>query len=797
MSKSSPTPQPHVMTLEDVDRIREHFPAEMILLPQWVPYSLRWKENTGKFDKIPMNPNTGYNAKSNQPETWGSFDVAVKRALNRKLGGVGFVFSEDDPFVGVDLDKCINGSGEVEPWASDIISELNSYTELSPSGKGFHILGLGKLPPRGRRKDRIEMYDSNRFFTVTGIVNGNCEIRDIQDVLTSLHERVFKKSQPKGRSAPPDGSNPTVLTDDAVIAKAIKSKGGNKFEALWRGDWEGSGYPSQSEADQALCNLLAWWTNYDANRLDGLFRQSGLFRPEKWDKPHFSDGRTYGSGTIETAIEGHSPGEGFKANPVLKKPIQQKKKRLPIKVGGYYLTELGNAERLVHKYGIDLHFCHEWSKWLVWDGSRWIEDKRGAVDQMAKETVRAMYTEAKNNTNPDVRELLLNHAQRSESANKLRAMVNLATSESNIPVLSDELDQHSWHFTVNNGTIDLRTGMLCQHKRNDLITKLARVDFDPDAKCPVWQGFLEQIMAGNKALITFLQRAVGYSLTGDVSEQVLFFLYGKGANGKTTFLKTILDLVDNYGRQSEPGLLIQKNVESHPTGLAELLGSRFVSTTEVEEGRRMAETLVKQMTGGDRQKGRFMRQDWFEFEPTFKLWLAANHRPVIRSTDYGIWRRIRLIPFEVTISPKDQDKSLLKKLKSEFSGILAWAVKGCLDWQREGLSEPAEVTQATSSYKTDMDILGSFIADRCVVHPDALINVARLYAIYIEWCESNKEVRMSKRQFGSQLDERGLVRRRGAKGIRLWTGIGEGDATGDATNTAEMDFVDPEDIDFP
>ncbi len=168
-----------------------------------------------------MNPKTGYNAKSNQPKTWGSFDVAVKRALNRKLGGVGFVFSEDDPYVGIDLDKCIDENGEVETWASDIISGLNSYTELSPSGKGFHILGLGKLPARGHRKDRIEMYDSNRFFTVTGLVNGNCEIMDIQDVLTSFHERIFKKSQPKGRSSPPKDRNPPDMTDDAIVSKAV------------------------------------------------------------------------------------------------------------------------------------------------------------------------------------------------------------------------------------------------------------------------------------------------------------------------------------------------------------------------------------------------------------------------------------------------------------------------------------------------------------------------------------------------------------------------------------------------
>ncbi len=326
MIESPGTPQPYEMTGEDVERIREYFPPEMIELPQWVSYCLRWSKKTGRFDKIPINPNNGFNAKSNKSETWGSFETAVKHTLNRKLGGVGFMFSRDDPYVGVDLDKCINDDGEVESWASDIITELNSYTELSPSMKGYHIIGRGQLPPRGRRKDRIEMYESNRFFTVTGLDFGVGNIRDFQEELTQLHARTFKKTRPKKKPPRPKDLNPPILNDDDLIAKAIKSNNGSKFEILWRGDWKGAGYPSQSEADQALCNHLAWWTNYHVIRLDTLFRQSGLFRPEKWDEQHYADGRTYGQGTIEKAIEGRNPGDGFNLNSDMKKPIQHEKK---------------------------------------------------------------------------------------------------------------------------------------------------------------------------------------------------------------------------------------------------------------------------------------------------------------------------------------------------------------------------------------------------------------------------------------------------------------------------------------
>jgi len=299
---------------DDAERIRAVFPSEMLECRQWIPYSATWSENLGKFDKIPLNPNTGYNAKSNDPKTWGTFDLAVKRALNRKMAGVGFVFSKDDPFVGIDLDKCLNGNGKPEPWASEIIQQLDSYTESSPSGKGYHIIGRGRLPPGGRRTGRVEMYDSGRFFTVTGVVAGPGTLRDIQEDLDALHARLFKKAEtPRGNRASPGGDRlPPNLTDAQIIERATKAANGAKFDALWRGDWQSLNYPSQSEADQALCDILGWWVNYDTARLDGLFRQSELFRPEKWDTPHFSGGQTYGGATVEKAVSGHSADEGYK-----------------------------------------------------------------------------------------------------------------------------------------------------------------------------------------------------------------------------------------------------------------------------------------------------------------------------------------------------------------------------------------------------------------------------------------------------------------------------------------------------
>lgn len=287
-------------------------------------------------------------------------------------------------------------------------------------------------------------------------------------------------------------------------------------------------------------------------------------------------------------------------------------------------------------------------------------------------------------------------------------MVTLAESEPGIPVLPGELDRDPWLLNVKNGTVDLRTGELRPHKRDDLITKIVPVEYDSEASCPTWLAFLNRIMDGNERLIAFLQRAAGYSLTASTQEQCFFLLYGTGANGKSVFLTTLLAVMGDYGIQAAPDLLLAKSGESHPTEVADLFGARLVVATETEAGRRLAENLVKQHTSGDRLKARFMRQDFFEFEATFKIWLATNNKPIVKGTDYAIWRRIKLIPFTVTIPPEERDKSLPAKLRQELHGILAWAVQICLEWQKYGLNEPQEVTAATCAYRDEQDILGSW-----------------------------------------------------------------------------------------
>ena len=349
-------------------------------------------------------------------------------------------------------------------------------------------------------------------------------------------------------------------------------------------------------------------------------------------------------------------------------------------------------------------------------------------------------------------------------------MVNLTKTESSIPVSQPMLDADPWLFNCRNGTIDLRTGELLAHDRSNLCTKEVPIAYDPDAKCPMWIAFLGRVMADNRALVKFLQRAVGYALTGMTTEQVLFFLYGTGANGKSTFIETCRNLVGDYAQQADFDTFVPKE-NGHPRNdLARLAGARFVAAVEAAQGRQLAENVIKQATGCDTITARFLYREYFEFSPQFKLFLVANHKPVIVGTDEAIWRRIRLIPFTVTIPPDERDKQLLEKLQRELPGILAWAVQGCLDWQRHGLGEPEAVSNATAAYRREMDVMADFIDESCVLGEDETEDAGLLYERFKEWSDANGEGAATQKKFGAQLRERGFKAGK-KRGNRCWFGL--------------------------
>jgi putative DNA primase/helicase len=419
--------------------------------------------------------------------------------------------------------------------------------------------------------------------------------------------------------------------------------------------------------------------------------------------------------------------------------------------------------------------------WHCWDGRRWVQDEAAArrraddLPQLVLRDARDTLDMASRESDRSKRENFMEvanrqakWAKRCESGKTVDAAFSML--ERRLVVKPSEVDSDPFLLGVGNGVLDLRTGALRGSERLDFITKGSIINYEPDATCPVFERFLNRIFRQHLEVIPFLQRAIGYTLTGDTREQCLFLLHGAGANGKSTLVNVLELLLGDYAKQAAPDLLVAKAGDRHPTEIADLRGARLVATVETTEGKRLAESLVKQMSGGDRLKGRYMRRDFIEFDPEFKLWLATNHLPEIRGTDGGIWRRIRLIPFIETITDDEKDQTLPAKLRAEAHGILAWAVRGCLTWQADGLNPPEVVTGATAGYRKNQDVLGAFLDERCIVKDGIKTQANDLYRAYEEWAEENGEYVESRKRFCMRLAERGFQREAG----RLVSYIGIG-----------------------
>ena len=460
-------------------------------------------------------------------------------------------------------------------------------------------------------------------------------------------------------------------------------------------------------------------------------------------------------------------------------------------------TDVGNCQRLVARYGHIFRYVPAWKKFLVYDGKRFSIDDTGRVERLAKETVRQTYAEAAALTEESERKNLAKHAMHSESQNRIKAMIALAQTEQGIPVTPNDLDTDDWLLNCLNGTIDLRKCELRKHSTENIITKLVPVEYDTNAQCPTWIAFLHKIMGGNEEVIRFLQKAVGYSLTGSAREQCMFILHGSGANGKSTFLNILEAMFADYAQQTPTDTLMAKKGEGIRNDVARLKGARFVTAAEAEQGKTFAEALIKQMTGGDKLTARFLHGEFFEFVPKFKLFLATNHKPNIKGTDNGIWRRIRLIPFTVSIPEAERDGDLPNKLKAELPGILNWAVQGCQMWLREGLAAPKEVNQATDEYRSELDWLQAFVDDRLVVRSGLKISASVLYQEYQSWAHENGEHEYSQRILGMRLKDKGFkTKRSGASGTTEWVGIGAQPSFGFDDNTGVTEELKQTEADF-
>jgi putative DNA primase/helicase len=407
------------------------------------------------------------------------------------------------------------------------------------------------------------------------------------------------------------------------------------------------------------------------------------------------------------------------------------------------------ALRFAERHAFDLRFVAAWGKWLSWTGNHWKFDDTLHAFDLARHICREVAAGCNNKAKI---------ASAIASSKTVAAVERLAKSDRRLAATIDQWDAEPWLLNTPEGVVDLRTGRRRAHNPADHMTKIAAVG--PRGDCPRFLGFLDKITGGDAELKVYIRRMLGYSLTGDTREHALFFAYGTGANGKSVLLSTVAGILGDYHRSAPIETFTASNTDRHPTDLAGLRGARLVTATETEEGRRWAEARIKQLTGGDVVSARFMRQDFFEFRPTFKLVIAGNHKPSLQSVDEAIRRRFHLVPFAVTIPPEERDGELTEKLKAEWPGILAWMIEGALEWQTEGLRPPSAVTDATAAYLEAEDAIGAWIDDRCERDPKAWEQSLTLFASWTQWAEASGEYAGSAKRFSQMLESRGFVKQK-------------------------------------
>lgn len=708
---------------------------------------------------MPINAYDGSPGRSNDETTWSDFETAVESINKFGCDGIGFYFKE--PYIGIDIDdiptdieRYLSGDHD-DNIVSEFVDILESYAEISPSGNGIHIILKGELPPNGRRKGNKEFYSSGRFFTMTGKhIGGYKHVFDDRDFgkVRYLHHKYIANDEPAKEISNLSNDYGNDLPIEKIIEIASNSKNGLRFKLFMNGGWE-QFYDSQSEADMAFANDLAFWTNRDFSKMDEIFRSSSLYR-EKWDRK--TGDSTYGELTLNKAIREcvnvfNPQSENNHGLRVLEFETKEVKQKY------YSYDDTGNAARFVDAFGDIVRYSYVRKKWYYYNGKTWVLDQEGKVKTLVDEILKKMKKEpvyvSDDMDEEQAQKALQKHIKYSRGSNGKTNM--LKESQHLVPIQPEEFDKDKHLLNVQNGYIDLKTGKLYDHDRSKYFSKIATVEYTDTIDCPQWQDFLNDIFDGNTDLINYMQRAVGYTLSGSTEEQVMFILYGNGRNGKSVFLDIITEMLGNYTTNIQPQTLMVKPMSgSANSDIARLQGARLVTTTEPNDGMRFDEGLVKQVTGGDKVTARFLYGDEFEYNPEFKLWMATNHKPIIRGTDDGIWRRMVIIPFTVQIPEHKVDKNLKYKLRREMTAILNWAVEGYQEWQRIGLNEPPIIKQQRQEYRTEMDVVELFIEECCVRKDGEREKASDLYNVYNSWAKENNQYLMSNTKFGKEMAQK-------------------------------------------
>lgn len=737
----------------------ENIPQELRNLKQWGLFQLKWVKERNKNTKIPINPYNGKAGKSNDSSTWSDFDTALK-ALDEIERADGLAFYFTNGYVGLDIDHI---SDDLADWhqgdssVSNLINKFHlmtdeTYMEVSQSGTGIHCIFKGKIPGKRRRKGNYEMYQQGRFFALTGNSIGIPKIATLsKEKIQALYNFLFGAD----KSVPNEIEEPEITALDLsipdIIKRAEESKIGTRFTMFMEGGWE-QFYNSHSEADMAFANDLAFWTGRDFHKMDTIFRNSSLMR-DKYDEKHGAT--TYGISLLNKAIsettniydpkqDGKEPDLVFDWNKPKKRTVARS------------WDDTGRGQRLNDQFGDVFRYMATDKTWYFYNGSYWELDNGRHIELAAEKVVNSIKAE-----NPDFSFATQQDKERAmrewnkfikESRSHIAKVHMIDEFKKYVTIDHGLFDHDNMLLNTESGYVDLTNGELKDHDIKKMFSEQTAAEYSDNIDCPMWKDFLDQIFNHDEDLIHYIQKAVGYSVTGSTAEQVFFLLLGTGRNGKSVFINTIRNILGSYAKQmSVESIIVHNSSGSANSDIARLENTRLVTSSEANEGSRLDESLVKQLTGGDRILARFLYGQEFEYDPKFKIWMATNHLPFIRGTDEGIWRRIKVIPFNVQIPANKVDKNLENKLKAEWTGILNWIVQGAIMWQVEGLKDPEVVQDASKQYRENMDPLEAFLDECCKAGSNYTIMGRPLYNAYRDWARESNEHLMSMTKFGREM----------------------------------------------
>jgi putative DNA primase/helicase len=744
-------------------------------LPQYLKDKAKfcvWKQESGK-GKVPYQAN-GKRAKANKVNTFTDFKNALD--VVDKFDGLGIgIFNK---ISAIDIDNCIDVSGNYSDLAKDVMDIFKgSYIERSPSGKGIRVIFLidgfsydKRLYYINNQKLGLEVYvagSTNKYVTITGNAINQGKILLANDKLQVLLDKYMQR--PKTNTGITNEESSSFLSDSSVIEKATASATGNKFKALWKGDT--SSYPSQSEADLALCSILAFWCGRDINQMDRLFQQSGLMR-DKWHR--VQSGSTYGQITLEKAIantkETYSPmGKNSSASEdFMADKLMDLSKLEPFKNPRYYSNDIGNSNLFADFYKSIARYVPERKKWFVYDGKAWRSDTGNLkVMKLCKNLANKLMYYALSIKDENLRKTYIKSAGKWQER-RTREII-LRDAGDVYPLSMSEFDKDIYLLNCFNGTLNLQDGNFYPHKASDYITKIAGVNYDPNAVCNRWIDFVDEVMCGDKEKAEFFQKSLGYALTGDTRYESMFILFGATTrNGKGTSMETFLNICGDYGRTSRPetiGMKINSSSSAPSEDVARLAGSRFVNISEPDKKLVLSAALLKSLTGNDTINARFLHENSFDFRPQFKIFINTNHLPMVTDLTLITSGRVKIIPFERHFEEWEQDKNL-KKLFSEeenLSGILNWVIEGYRKIQTDGFKVPATVRQATLDYHKENDKIGLFVEERLSKDANAEERTSALYFAYQNWCRDNGYYTENARNFKSSLASIGRIARKRPK----------------------------------